>query len=73
VSLRFLQLISLHRVFLIKISFECDLLQRGASIALESPDQKTQVFLVQIDLTPRSLVHAHNLFDEMHVRICATF
>jgi hypothetical protein len=37
-------------------------------INLESPVQKTQCFLVLIALTPRSLVHAHQVFDEICVR-----
>jgi hypothetical protein len=38
------------------------------SIDLELPVQKTQGFLVLIALTPRSLVHAHQVFGEMCVR-----
>jgi hypothetical protein len=37
-------------------------------IVLESPDQKTRVLLVQIELSSYSLVHAHKVFSEMSVR-----
>jgi hypothetical protein len=36
-------------------------------IDLESSDQKTRVFLIQIELTPRSLVYTHKVFGEMSV------
>jgi hypothetical protein len=36
-------------------------------IDLESSDQKTRVFLIQIELTLRSLVHTHKVFGEMSV------
>jgi hypothetical protein len=46
----------------------CGLLQGETDIVLESPDQKTRVFLVQIELTPRSLIHAYKVFGEISVR-----
>jgi hypothetical protein len=44
------------------------LLQVKPGIILDSTDQKTQVFLVQIELTPRSLIHAYKVFGEMPMR-----
>jgi hypothetical protein len=35
---------------------------------LEPPDQRPQGFLVHIELTPHSLVHAHKLFGEITKR-----
>jgi hypothetical protein len=35
---------------------------------LETPDQKTRVFLIQIELTPHALVHTQKVFGEMLVR-----
>jgi hypothetical protein len=55
---------SIDFVFLIA----CGLLQVKPGIILDSPDQKTQVFLVQIELTPRSLIHAYKVFGEMPMR-----
>jgi hypothetical protein len=49
------------------------LLQVRAHLLLEPPDQRAWVFLVQIELTPLSLVLARKLFSEMSVRTWATF
>jgi hypothetical protein len=60
---------SIDFVFLIA----CALLQVKPGIILESPNQKNRIFLVQIKLTPCSLVHTHKMFGEMSVRTRATF
>jgi hypothetical protein len=46
----------------------CGLLQVKPGIILDSLNQKTRVFLVQIELTPRSLIHAYKLFGEVPMR-----
>jgi hypothetical protein len=55
---------SIDFVFLIAYG----LLQVKPAIILDSPDQKNQVFLVQIELTLRSLIHAYKVFGEMPMR-----
>jgi hypothetical protein len=42
----------------------CELLQREVGIALESPDQKTRGFMIQI-----ALERAHHVFGKMPVSI----
>jgi hypothetical protein len=60
-------------VALLTRSIVCGLLQGEVGIVLESPDKKTRVFLIQMKLTPRSLIHAYKVFGEIPMRIWAAF
>jgi hypothetical protein len=46
-----------------------ELLQGGVGVILESPDQKTRGFLIQIVLPRLFFEHVHQLFGEMTERI----
>jgi hypothetical protein len=46
----------------------CESLQEEAGIILESPDQKTRGFVVQIALSRLFTEHVHQVFGEMTVR-----
>jgi hypothetical protein len=51
------------------VDFGVDLCREEASRILESPDQKTQGFVVQIPLPRWILEHTHQVFGKITVKI----
>jgi hypothetical protein len=63
----------MHR-FIDLLCFEWELLQGDTGIALESPDQTTRGFVVQIALLRRFSERVHQVFGEMPEDInCSLF